>query len=159
MHWYFPLTYWCLVGCRSCDSMFGKKSLLQSCRFHGCFSRSHLYFATKCLPSLDGGKVLASQLVARKTLVVLGYSVASSAQGDHDSGEYSGLNHHILNKNGLFIEVAFFLAVGHCLAPGFDSCWSCLQPGIAMGSFGCFPPVQGSLLDFFLDSFFTTLRG
>ena len=44
------------------------------------------YFAAECLPSLDGGKVPASQLVVGKILLVLGYSVASSAQGDRDSG-------------------------------------------------------------------------
>ena len=75
-------------------------------------------------------------------LLVLSYSVAFLAQGDWDSGEYSARTHHILIKNGLFVEVAFCLAFGHCLAPGSNSDWSYLQPGIVVGVVGCCPPVQ-----------------
>ena len=130
--------------------MFGKTSLLQSCRFHGCFSQNRLYFVGECLPSLGWGKVLASRLVVGKILLVLGYFVASSSQAVQDSGEYSVRTHHISNRNGLFEEVAFCLAVGHCLAPGSDSGWSCLQLGIAVGIVGCCPPIQDSLLAYFL---------
>ena len=125
--------------------MFGKTSLHQSCRFRDYFSRSGLDFFAECLSSLDGGKVLALQLVAGKILPVLGYSVASSTQGDLDSGEYSGRTHHISNKNCLFEEVAFCSVVGNFLAPGSDSGWSCLHPKIVVGVFGCFPIVQDSL--------------
>ena len=64
-------------------------------------------------PSLDGGKVLASLQFPGKTLLILGYSVAFKAQRVWDIGEYSAHTHHILNKNGLSIEVAFCLAFGH----------------------------------------------
>ena len=109
------------MGCRNCDSVFGKTSLPQSCRFHGCFSWSYQDFVTEFLPSLDGGKVLASQLFARKILPVLSDFVASSAREDQDSGEYNGHTHHILNKNCLFKEVEFFSTVGNFSTPGSDS--------------------------------------
>ena len=130
--------------------MFGKTSLPQSCRFHGFFSWNLLGFVGECLPSLGWGKVLASLQVAGKILLVLSYSTAFLAQGDRDCGEYSAHNHHILKKNGLFVEVAFCLAVGHCLVPSFDSSWSYLQPGITVGIAGCYPPIQDFLLACFL---------
>ena len=89
-------------------------------------------------------------MVSGKILLVLGYSVASPSQGDWDSGEYNGRTHHISNNNGLFREVAFFSVVRHFSAPGSDSGWSCLQPGITVGIAGGFPLVQGSLLAYFL---------
>ena len=41
--------------------------------------------------------------------------------------------------NGLFEEVAFFSAFGHCLDLGSDSSWSYLQPGIVVGAVSYFP--------------------
>ena len=59
-----------------------------------------MHFVSKWSLSLDGGKVPSSKQFARNILLILGYSTASSAQGDRDSGEYKVCTDHISNKSG-----------------------------------------------------------